>query len=542
MEKKNKKPLVFIALLLIVGVAIGATIAFYTSSDTFNNEFDTGTYKIETQEAFVSPDNWTPGTTTPKTVIATNKGTTPAAVRIKLTPSWEDANGDPLPLKDGNDNDAAIINFASNLNSKWIYDNGYYYYKKALNENDSTTTLIDSVTFNPDLDINNTKDCETVNGVTTCTTEFIDYAGGKYTLQIEVETAQFDKYKEIWSTDVNIKATRVITGTLKKQTNSDGVMANPFGGNSGRKQDYESITIVDSNEVPANAFMSWDASEEQNGSIMAWYLDTNNNYKLELFIGQDGGVIANPDSSYAFASYINVSTFNLEKLDTSYVTDMNHMFASSSENVDDFRLIGIDKWDTSNVEDMSFMFYYLNYLDYQNPPTTSFIIDDIGNWDVSNVTNMSFMFCYAGRYASPWSIGDLSNWDVSNVTDMSHMFTSVGGRSESISIGDLSDWDTRNVETMEEMFSGTGATTTINIGSLKIYATNVKKAFYYSRRMQATLNIYSNPTTYTSLFAFASTYTGSLITVNYSNSTTNIDALIATKGSNSSVVNGSQLD
>ena len=261
-----------------------------------------------------------------------------------------------------------------------------------------------------------------------------------------------------------------------------------------------------------------------------------------MFIGQDGGVIANPDSSYAFASYINVSTFNLEKLDTSYVTDMNHMFASSSENVDDFRLIGIDKWDTSNVEDMSFMFYYLNYLDYQNPPTTSFIIDDIGNWDVSNVTNMSFMFCYAGRYASPWSIGDLSNWDVSNVTDMSHMFTSVGGRSESISIGDLSDWDTRNVETMEEMFSGTGATTTINIGSLKIYATNVKKAFYYSRRMQATLNIYSNPTTYTSLFAFASTYTGSLITVNYSNSTTNIDALIATKASASNVVKGSQLD
>ena len=98
MEKKNKKPIIFMLLLVAVSIIVGGTIAYYTSSDTFENEFDTGTYKIETQEAFVSPENWTPGTTTPKTVIATNKGTTPAAVRIKLTPSWKDANGGALSL------------------------------------------------------------------------------------------------------------------------------------------------------------------------------------------------------------------------------------------------------------------------------------------------------------------------------------------------------------------------------------------------------------------------------------------------------------
>ena len=194
--KKNYKPVATLLLLIGLCLVVGGTIAYYTSSDTFNNEFDTGTYKIETQEAFVSPDNWTPGTTTPKTVIATNKGSTDAAVRIKLTPSWVDANGDPLALADSHDNEAAIINFSDTLSSHWIYDDGYYYYKKALQPNDSSPTLIDSVTFNPEVEFGSTKNCEAVNGVTTCTTEINDYAGGKYTLQIEVETCQYDKYKE----------------------------------------------------------------------------------------------------------------------------------------------------------------------------------------------------------------------------------------------------------------------------------------------------------------------------------------------------------
>ena len=204
MEKKNKKPIIFMLLLVAVSIIVGGTIAYYTSSDTFENEFDTGTYKIETQEAFVSPENWTPGTTTPKTVIATNKGTTPAAVRIKLTPSWKDANGGTLSLTDSHDNEAAIINFANNLNSKWTYSNGYYYYNYYLDENESTSSLLNSVTFNPNVDITGTHNCESVNGVETCVTEMNGYAGGTYELKIEVETCQYDKYQEIWNTNVTI--------------------------------------------------------------------------------------------------------------------------------------------------------------------------------------------------------------------------------------------------------------------------------------------------------------------------------------------------
>ena len=59
----------------------------------------------------------------------------------------------------------------------------------------------------------------------------------------------------------------------------------------------------------------------------------------------------------------------------------------------------------------------------------------------------------------------------------------------------------------------------------------------------ATLNIYSNPTTYVDAFNNASKNQGSRIVVNYSSNTTNIDSIIATKSNNSSnVVKGSLLD
>ena len=66
--------------------------------------------------------------------------------------------------------------------------------------------------------------------------------------------------------------------------------------------------------------------------------------------------------------------------------------------------------------------------------------------------------------------------------------------------------------------------------------------FFNSPNAKASLNIYSNPSDYTSAFDNAATASGSGITVNYSSATTNTDAIIATKSSNSNVVKGVQLD
>ncbi len=594
MEIKRKKPLMYVLLFAVAFIVIGTTIAYYTSSDTFNNEFNTGTYKIETQENFESPDNWTPGTTTPKTVIATNKGNTPAAVRIKLTPSWVDANGDSLPLKDNDDNEAAIINFASNLNSKWIYDNGYYYYKRALNENQSTTSLLESVTFNPNFDINNIKDCESEDGVTTCITEFTDYSGGKYTLQVEIETAQFDQYKNIWGTTIELKEPLLVDGMLMKH---DGFSNKTFGKSISR-DNFESITTVDNTSVPSGAIDNWDVSSEQNGSVIAWYLDVDQDSKYELYIGQEDGVKANPDSSYAFNTFRNVETIDLTYFDISDVTNMSFMFSNSGYNATTFDIVDLSgwdtskvtrmygmfskvgynsttwnigdlsEWDTSSVIDMGDMFFYAGYnatafdigdlsewdtssvidmgdmfggLGYN---ATTFDIGDLSEWDTSNVENMSSMFAYSGYNATTFDIGDLSEWDTSKATTMASMFAYSGRNATTWHIGDLSEWDTSNVTSMINMFcqAGRNATTWNSIGTLKVYETSIEKIFERCINAKATLNIYNSPTSYTSAFSYAATTAGSGITVNYSSAITNIDNIIATKSSNSNVVKGSQLD
>ena len=98
---------------------------------------------------------------------------------------------------------------------------------------------------------------------------------------------------------------------------------------------------------------------------------------------------------------------------------------------------------------------------------------------------------------------------------------------------------------MLNMFCGAGsnATTWNSIGTLKIYATDIQYMFYNCAKAKATINLYSNPQSgssgYQGTFGAAATASGALITVNYKSTTTNIDAIIATKTTGSNVVKGS---
>lgn len=206
---KSKRSLVALALVAVLGV-VGVTIAYFTSTDTFENVFGTKPYSMEVVETFESPDDWTPGTTTDKTVVATNKGDVEAAVRVSFTEKWEAASGTTLALKDASNRSAAIINFASDLSTKWTKSTeggkDYYYYKTKLAKNASTSSLIESVTFNPDVTIETSDNCVTDSTAhtKTCTTTTSGYAGGTYTLTITVETVQYDQYQTAWGTTVTI--------------------------------------------------------------------------------------------------------------------------------------------------------------------------------------------------------------------------------------------------------------------------------------------------------------------------------------------------
>lgn len=207
-KKKNNWPLLALCLVAVLGV-VGGTFAYFTSSDTFANTFSTKPYKTEVVETFDSPDNWTPGTTTNKTVVVNNPGDVEVAVRVSFTEEWKDSLGVALPLeKDGVR--AAIINYSADKATKWTEktEGGvtYYYYNTKLAKNDSTTSLIQSVTFSPDVTIAADTTCVTddENHTKTCTTTTKEYGGGTYTLTIKVETVQYDAYQDAWSTDVAI--------------------------------------------------------------------------------------------------------------------------------------------------------------------------------------------------------------------------------------------------------------------------------------------------------------------------------------------------
>ena len=274
---------------------------------------------------------------------------------------------------------------------------------------------------------------------------------------------------------------------------------------------------------------------------------------------------------YMFASLgyntTSLSITGLSNFVTTNVTDMNHMFYQTGRGVTGTWSVGtINGWNVAKVTDMSYMFGEAGYnsssitlnlsgwtvsavknmsymFSYVGSNSSSVTISGLANWNVSAVTNMSGMFISLGESASTVSIGTLTNWTVTNVTDMSYMFSGMGKNNLStFNIGTLTSWNTAKVTNMSFMFSNTATNATWStLGTLKVYATNIQGIFNWATGVKVTMNIYSNPTTYSSAF-FNSAYMNSAsVVVNYKSTTTNIDSIIATKSSWSNVTKGSVL-
>ncbi len=238
------------------------------------------------------------------------------------------------------------------------------------------------------------------------------------------------------------------------------------------KSKVETIKLVDSNEMPEDAVLIGDVSDKQNGSIMMYSKDEDNNSKLELYIGQNDGVKLNPDSSYLFFGFEYLTTIEgLENIDTSYVEKMNGMFK------DCYRLtnLNVSNFNTSNVATMGYMFSScgdLTSLDVSNFITSKVtsmecMFDDcfdlksldLSHFDTSNVTNMRMMF---GGEIIDMKISEIigvSNFIMDNVENIGGMFQNCAN----LSSLDLSKWNTSNVTDMENMFNNCTKLTDLNI-------------------------------------------------------------------------------
>ena len=271
---------------------------------------------------------------------------------------------------------------------------------------------------------------------------------------------------------------------IQNETTTPSSSSSTFLNTEVLRNQIESITIEKTNVVPSDAKYSKDISSKQDGSVMLWYTDKDNNSLYEVSIGgENGSVEANTNGSGMFAYLENVDTLDLTGLDTSNITDMSHMFRDSKKltsldlsNFNTFKVIymnnmfynctsltklNLNSFDTSKVVYMNNMFYNctsLLKLDL-NSFTTSKVTTmlgmfnsckklsyiDLSGFNTSKVTNMQSMFYNCEKLENI----DLSNFDSSNVTNMSYMFD----RCSNLTSLDISTFDTSKVTNMNAMFA-----------------------------------------------------------------------------------------
>ena len=277
------------------------------------------------------------------------------------------------------------------------------------------------------------------------------------------------------------------------------------------RNQIESITIEKNNVVPNDVKYSKDISSKQDGSVMLWYTDKDNNSLYEISIGsENGSVEANTNGSGMFAYLDNVSSLDLSGLDTSNMTSMTHMFYNSSKlvNIDlsEFKtskllyfnnmfngcssLVNLDlsSFDTSKISNFSNLFKdctslkKINLSSFDTHSATIFAFTfmncqslenlNLSNFNTSKVTTMSGMFYNCSSLTSL----DLSNFNTTNVTSMgSGMFYNCN----KLTSLDLSNFNTSKVTDMSDMFNSCSSLININLSSFNtINLTNMYSMFY----------------------------------------------------------------
>lgn len=159
--------------------------------------------------------------------------------------------------------------------------------------------------------------------------------------------------------------------------------------------------------------------------------------------------------SYSFC-YTNIEEIDFSDFNTSNVTNMSYMFASSK------KLISLDLsgFDTSNVQRMQAMFNYCIGL-------TSL---DLSSFDTSKVITMQNMFSQCNALTSI----DLSSFNTSNVTNMQEMFYGC----TNLASLDLSSFNTSKVTSMNNMFRYSRKLSKIIINNEQLFKLSSVSALY----------------------------------------------------------------
>ncbi len=175
------------------------------------------------------------------------------------------------------------------------------------------------------------------------------------------------------------------------------------------KTKIKTVTFTNSNTPPSSAIASWDVSASKDGSVKAWVVTNSSNSSMyDLYIGGDGGVIANENSAYIFSGFTGLTDVDVSKLDISNATNMSSMFANCSN----LTTLDLNNFKNSKVTNTSYMFNGCTNL-------TSL---EIRNLSFNLVTNNTSMFYNTGKSSTKVYTSDVVSQDwirsLSNVNNI----------------------------------------------------------------------------------------------------------------------------
>ena len=297
-NKKITITFILIATMALLGI-VGFTIAYFTSSVDFENEFNTGNFETTATETFTSPENWLPGDTTPKTLVVTNTGNVDVKARVCITEEWTSSSGDPLD-NEVNGERVAILNLTNT--SDWTKKGNCYEYNDVLEPNDVTNSFISGVTFNPNIEADVTCVPTISNGTITqtCTSRGDGYDDATYTLTFTVETIQSNIASTIWPTS----GTRYTNSTSRIGDIPPNTLYNNPANliNANNYQVYLKHSIVDG--VISESYIEFNVTEEM--------VEEDSNMTLGTYSIEGAGSTYNSTTHY----YNNDSLYYEDNVDT----------------------------------------------------------------------------------------------------------------------------------------------------------------------------------------------------------------------------------
>lgn len=169
--KMNKKAAALGGLAAVA--VVGGTWAYFNQTAAITNPFSTGSYGGSIVESFnpSEGDNWQPGATVDKEVVAENTGNSPLLVRVKMAETWSRNDQNMIAINSEKQPDFTEVKQADaedglvesdqtvvwkNLaeNGAWTQgEDGYWYYKGQLAPGATTESLLESVTLDKDTDM-----------------------------------------------------------------------------------------------------------------------------------------------------------------------------------------------------------------------------------------------------------------------------------------------------------------------------------------------------------------------------------------------------